>query len=154
MLALLSAKPPLVSFLGLSALRSSCLGEISRAVSERWRRGEVSNKLRSRGADVCQNGRPHWCDSRYPRAVGSEKLHGSCRRFGGEQKSCKESGARLCADAVSARLFQTFSSFYLPTTKGCPCLLFLFWIKIPFGCVYKNFKNYLYIHDKKETKVI
>lgn len=59
------------------------------AVSERWRRGEVSNKLRSRRADVCQNGGPHSCISFYPRASGSEKLQFLARwPLGGGWKSC------------------------------------------------------------------
>lgn len=92
----------------------------SRAVSERWRQGEVSNKLRSRGADVCQNGRPHGRDSCYPRAVRSEKLRGSCRRFGGGQKSCKEGGVVFMPVPFPFRLFQIF--FFISFAiykKGC-----------------------------------
>lgn len=46
--------------------RSRCPPKRFGAVPKRWRRGEVSNKLRSRGADVCQNGRPHSCISFLP----------------------------------------------------------------------------------------
>lgn len=108
------------SLFSVSALSARLVSKRSRAVSERWRRGEVSNKLRSRGADVCQNGRPHWRDSCYPRAVGSEKLRGSYWRFGGGQKNCKEGSAVFVPTPFSLGFSRSFLYFTYQLQKACP----------------------------------
>jgi len=76
----------------------------------------VSNKLRSRGADVCRNGGPHWRGSFYPRGprIRETAREVSAGGPGVGGRVVKGAARRLCAGAVSAPAFPDLRPLLLP----------------------------------------